>query len=264
MAWNNYRLPPKIQMAFFLVLIAVSAVLFGKRLLPLLVIGLSLSTAIGVDLLLIRLRNVGPFLPSAAIVSGLIIGLLFSPALPWYQVVIASAASMVIKNFLRFDNKHIFNPASSGLFLSGVLFGHSISWWGVSFQTLQMNFASLVFFLILLSPGYVSMIAMRRYKILFSFMLTYILLAGTLQLLQHDFSIRALLTGTLLDPTTVFFGLVMLPEPMTTPGTPSRQILFGSFVAIAVFLASFIHSRFIPDPLLAGLLIGNLLFFKFR
>lgn len=254
----------KMQMAIFLMLIAISAVLFEKRLLPLQMISLAVLTTVSTDMVLIRLRKVEPFLPSAAIVSGLIIGLLSAPTLPWYHTVVASVIAIVGKNFLRFGNRHIFNPAASGLFIAGLLFMHSISWWGVSFQALHIDLVSLLFFLILLSPGYVSMIAMRRYKILISFLGLYVLLVRTLQLIQPSLNVKNLLLDTVFDPTTLFFSLVMLPEPMTTPNNHSRQLLFGAFVAIVVTLIGFFHSRFVPDPFIAGLLIGNLLFFRFR
>lgn len=254
----------KMQMAVFLMLIAISAVLFEKRLLPLQMISLAVLTTVSTDMVLIRLRKVEPFLPSAAIVSGLIIGLLSAPTLPWYHTVVASVIAMVGKNFLRFGNRHIFNPAASGLFIAGLLFMHSVSWWGVSFRTLHIDFISLFFFLILLSPGYVSMIRLRRYKILISFLPVYILFVGAFQLFQHSFNVKNLLTDTVFDPTSIFFSLVMLPEPMTTPNNPSRQLLFGVFVATIATLIGLIHSHFVFDPFITGLLIGNLLFFRFR
>lgn len=243
----------KIQIAIFLILIVVSAVLFEKQLLPLATIGLAVLATVSTDMLLIRLRKVEPFLPSAAIVSGIIIGLLSAPTLPWYNTVVAAVAAMAGKNFLRYENKHIFNPAAFGLFVAGLLFMHSVSWWGVSFQTLHINLVSFLFFLILLSPGYVSMIRLRRYKILFSFLISMFLLTEVLRF-----------TGILFDPTTLFFSLVMLPEPMTTPNNSIRQLLFGAFVAITAILISLTNSRFTPDPFITGLLVGNLLFFRFR
>lgn len=254
----------KMQMAIFLFLIAISAVLFERRLFPFQMIGLAVLIAVSTDMVLIRLRKVEPFLPSAAIVSGLIIGLLSGPTLPWYHTVIAAVVAMAGKNFLRYSNKHIFNPAASGLFIAGLLFMHSVSWWGVSFQTLHISPVSLLFLLILLSPCYVSMIRMRRYKILISFFAVYVLFVGTLQLFQHTLNFKNLLLGTVFDPTTIFFSLVMLPEPMTTPNNHSRQLLFGAFVATVAALIGLIHFSFTPDPLITGLLVGNLLFFRFR
>lgn len=233
-------------MAILLILIAISAAVFEKRLLPFQMIGLAVLTAVSVDMALIRLRRIKPFLPSAAVVSGLIIGLLSAPTLPWYHTVAAAVMAMAGKNFLRFGRRHIFNPAALGLFIAGLLFNNPISWWGTSFQILSPNPVSFLLFLILLSPGYVSMLRLRRYRILLGFFAVHTLLMGSLR--------------PLFDPTSLFFGLVMLPEPMTTPNNHSRQLLFGAFVAAVAAAGGFIHSGVGLDPLITGLLVGNLVF----
>lgn len=247
---------PKIQMALFLLLIAISAVLYEKRFLSFLMIFSTVISTVTFDVIFTRLRKVKPILPSAAIVSGLIIGLLLDPTLPWYYAFITSAIAMASKNFLRYQNRHIFNPAAFGLLIAGLLFNKITSWWAVSFQAFRIDPISLFFFIILLSPGFVSMVRMRRYKILLAFFAAYVLLIGVLQSFQ--------LTKTVLDPTIIFFGLVMLPEPMTSPNKPIRQILFGITVAAIAVLTGLLHTSFTFDPLITGLLVGNLIFFKFR
>lgn len=261
---KQYLSTAKIQMGLFLFLIAISALLHYRSLQPVQTIVLALISTIICDLVFMKLRKVPLFFPSAAIVSGLIIGLLVSPKLPWYDVVTTSIVAMSGKNFLRFTNRHIFNPASFGLFLISFLFNHTVSWWGVSFQTISKNPQSLLLFFILLTPGYVSMIRMKRYRITLSFLFTYVLLLGTFQSYQHILTTKYLLLNTLLDPTTLFFSLVMLPEPMTSPSNRKKQIFFGTFVGIIALLSGFIQFIFIPDPFIFALLLGNLIFFRLR
>lgn len=237
---------PKIQTIVLLILIASSAILFQKQFLSFWIIGLAVLTAAFADIALIKLRGLKPFFPSAAIVSGLIIGLLSAPTLPWYQLVLASAAAILSKNFLRSGKRHIFNPAALGLFSAALIFNNPISWWGASFQILSAKTVSVLLFLVLLSPGYVSMLRLRRERILLGFFAAHTLLTGNLR--------------PLLDPTTLFFALVMLPEPMTSPALPLRQFLFGAAAAGGAYLTGFIPAGFIIDPLIAGLLIANLLF----
>lgn len=237
---------PKIQTAILLVLIASSAILFEKRLLPLQTILLAVLVAVAADIALIKLRGLKPFLPTAAIVSGLIIGLLSAPALSWYYPAFASTVAIASKNFLRFGRRHIFNPAALGLFSTGLFFNNPISWWGTSFQILSPNPVSFLLFLIILFPGYVSMFRLRRYRVLLGFFAVHVLLMGNLR--------------PLLDPTTLFFALVILPEPMTSPNNPLRQFLFGTIVAAVTALTGFMHLGAALDPLISGLLIANLLF----
>jgi len=228
---------PKVQMALSLIVIAISAVLYFGKIEGAFSILLAVAAVLVSDAIFIRIRNIEPFYLNAAIVSGLIIGLLSFPTLPWYNVVLAGVAAMAVKNFLRFKSKHIFNPAASGLFVAGILFHHNISWWGVS-----------IFSLVIFLPGLVSMVRLRRYRILIGFFLVY-LLAGTL--IFHSVLVL------ILDSATIFFSLVMLPEPMTTPNKPIRQLLFGVLVGVI----SLIPISFLPDQLLTGLLLGNLIFF---
>lgn len=236
--WN--RVTPKRQMSTCLFLIAASAVLFTRQYNAIFTILISFTTAFVADSIFIRIRKIKPFVLSASVVSGLIIGLTLSPNLPWYYFVIAGTFAMATKNFIRFQDHHVFNPAASGLVLTTILFGKDISWWGVSFQSFRINAVSILLVIILLTPGLISFIRMRRYRIILSFWVTYILLLLVFKV------------GLNPDPTVLFFSLVMLPEPMTTPNYPVRQILFGPFVAL---------SSFIFGSLAVGLLIGNAIFF---
>jgi Na+-translocating ferredoxin:NAD+ oxidoreductase RnfD subunit len=72
---------------------------------------------------------------------------------------------------------------------------------------------------------------------------------------------------TILNPGTFFYAFLMLVEPMTSPVKKSKQILYG--VTVAALTIGLIHSQKIAgisffDVSLTALLLGNLLFFKFR
>ena len=220
---------------------------------------LAISAAILSDFIFLKLRKVKLFFPSAAITTGLIIGLLTDPNLPFYLPVLASVFAMFSKNFIRMG-RHIFNPASFGLLLTSVFLGASISWWGVAWQILDFSkFQTLIPFLILLSPAFVSIFRMSRFRIILSFLFIY--------LLGQSIFFKSLNIQTILDPTLVFFSIVMLPEPMTTPNNHLRQILFGGAVGFLVVLLSIFLLPIINlsiDPLIISLLLGNLLFFKLR
>lgn len=226
---------PKMQMAAVLTAIWLTSWLHVGEIKLLLLLFLSLVAAIGADFLFLRLRGKSFFFPSAAIVSGIIIALLVSPESPWYQILLPGVLAMWSKNFLRVSQRHIFNPAAFGLFVSGIILGQNTSWWGVSWQQLTGHPLA---FIVLLTPFLVSGLRMRRYFIQLAFL-----------------SLLVLLRAPILDPALLFFVAVMLPEPMTTPVKPTRQLAFGAAVA----LLSTIN---FPDPLLLALLAGNVLFFK--
>ena len=237
-------------MGVFLTLIFITAFLNNPSRKALLVFMLSLISTASADLLFVRLRGVKPFFPSGSLVTGSIIGLLTSPDLGWYVPIVISIIAMFSKNFIRLSNRHIFNPAGFGLLISSLIFHHNVSWWGVSFQQFRIqNIEFIIYFLILLSPAIVSVLRMKRYRITLSFLITYALININL--------------NSFLDPTVLFFSIVMLPEPMTSPNRHNRQIFFGIFVvSISVLTSSPILNSI--DPLIFALLLGNLAFFRFR
>lgn len=252
---------PKVQMSFALIAIFLSA--FGQ--LPLeqyiYVLIVSLASTMLSDLAISYIRIRKLFIPHAAMVTGMILSLLVDPILSWYKIAAIALIAMAIKNFVRVDNKHIFNPAASGLLIGGLIFGSYVSWWGSSFQySSNFNVQTLILYAILFSPLYVSAYRMRRYFSILSFILTY----AVLTIINFDNSLSAL-PIILLNPTVIFFSIVMLPEPITSPSGRNKQIFFGATVGILSFIigSNFISgSVFIPDALIAALLITNLLFFK--
>lgn len=213
------------------------------------------------DLLISYVRIRKLFVPHAAMVTGIIITLLVNPTLPWYQIALICFIAMAIKNFVRISNKHIFNPAASGLLIGGLIFGSYVSWWGSSFQySSNFNVQTLILYTILLSPLYISAYRIKRYFSILSFLVTYVVLT----FITFGNSLNSLFVS-LFDPTVIFFSIVMLPEPITSPSGRNKQIFFGATVGILSFIigSNFISgSVFIPDALITALLIANLLFFK--
>lgn len=253
---------PKVQMGLFLILIALSAIFHFQSVKSLLSILLAVLSTIISDIIFIKLRKIKPFFPSAAIVTGIIIGLLAYFQLPWYEIITTAIIAMAAKNFLHIQNRHIFNPAGFGLFFSSLIFHRSVSWWGVSFQDLSSNILSYLLLLIIISPGFVSMIRLKRYLIPFSFFGIYILIISIIGLSRLHFNPVTILQITLMNSTIIFFSLVMLPEPMTSPNNPKSQILYGSSVAILAAIFSLLFPNYFPDIFIGALLTGNALFFK--
>ncbi len=243
---------PKIQLSLLLLVIFITALVNNWSVKPIIpLIATLLATSI-VDLAFLKIRGKPIFFPTAAIATGIIIAMLTSSTLPLYDGMLAGVIAMISKNFLRLEERHIVNPAAVGLFLSAFIFGHNVSWWAVSFQQFAIyDLQFMIYFLILLSPALVSVYRMKRHWIILSFLFTYGILNQIL--------------NTFLDPTFLFFSIVMLTEPMTTPNNHTRQIFFGIFIASIVYIfSSMAFSAAFPDVLIAALLLGNILFFKLR
>lgn len=239
---------PRIQLSATLLLIFISSFFFYHALDYFKLLATAVGSAIVFDLIFLKLRKIEFFPPTAAITSGLIISIIFSPALPLYELILASFFAMFSKNFIKGANRHIFNPAGFGVLASSIIFQNQVSWWGASFQPLNS-----IYFLVLLSPLLISLIRLRRFPITVSFLIIYSLLVFLMS------KTNSLLSLT--DPTVLFFSLVMLPEPQTTPNKKQIQIFFGVFVAFMAIISSRLTS---VDPLIFALLTGNFLFYKLK
>lgn len=258
---------PKVQLIITLCLIYFTTLMrySVSETLPVLLV--SVDSCILADLIFTSIRRKKLLIPYAAISTGLIIGLIVDTGAEIYQIALIGALAMAIKNFLRLGNRHVFNPAASGLLLGGIIFNLSVAWWGVSFQNLRPNFSNLLLFIILISPALVSAVNLRRYFSIVSFMLVFTIVSFLLSTEKTS----SIFLSTLLTPAFIFFSLVMLPEPITSPVNPKRQILYGSIVAVLAILFStpiisgfLLNFGLLPDIFIVALLIGNGLFFKFR
>ena len=249
---GQFKTSSKLQMALGLGLLAMVALLTYPKINSIIVLSLAVSLAVLIDLILTKTRQLPAFLLSAAFITGLIIALTFQPEVSWWQILLVVALAIGSKNYIRYKNRHIFNPAAFGLFFGSLLIGTAVSWWGVSWYQGPI-------LLLILIPGLVSLYLMKRHKITLSFLVVYSVI---ISLLTSSLSLL-----TILDPTVLFFALVMLPEPMTSPHSFRNQLLFGVTVAVLVGIVSWLSSylpQFQLDPLIFALLLGNLIFFKLR
>lgn len=240
---------PKMQMAVILFCIYLTALFHTPSFAAVITLLTSLISAVFADFIFLKLRKKQFFFPSAAIVTGLIVALLTAPSLPWYEPITTSVLAIACKNFLRISDRYVFNPAALGVFIVSLFFNHTVSWWAVSWQQIfPLSFESIFFFIILLSPAIISIKRIRRWRIVIAFFLFPVLFNPAI----------------LLDPTTIFFMLVMLPEPMTSPNRHSMQIPFGISVALIATIMSLPFFAFLPDVYIFALLIANIFFFKLR
>lgn len=259
---------PKVRIAASLLLIYITAFIKFPNLNTFYLLISCLSLCVFFDLLFTFIKKRVLFFPWAAIVTGLIMTLIIDPSASLIQIATTAFLAMGGKNFLRISGRHIFNPLASGLFLSGLIFNQYASWWAVSFQNIsQPTFQNLLNFLILLSPALTSIFRFKKHLAMLTFMFINILLTH----IFYPFSSFQLVLNRIFDPSTIFFMLVMLPEPMTSPVNYKKQIFYGALVATIPFIfSSPLITNFLTtnnltfDSLLFALLLGNLIFFKNR
>lgn len=236
----KYLNTPKLLLALFLLIKIFVDLFHDFSLINLIYFVLTISLTVTVDYIFLKIRKVKPFFLSASIVTGSIIAMLNSPKNSWLETVFIIFLAIISKHLIKIKNRHIFNPAAFGLFFGSLVLRTPVAWWSVS----------SVFLLLLFLPGYISIFRSRKLNMILSFFVVYNLLT---------FFITK--TVNIFDPVILFFTLVLLPEPMTSPNPPLKQVCFGITIAVFTVLLSYLAN--IPDLLIGSLLIGNLLLFIF-
>jgi len=263
---KKYFLMPKVQMIFvlFLFFVITSSQLGLPNAQYLLITSVGFCVLFDVLFAFIRRRKVFTT-PFAAIVTGLILALIIDPSALWYQILAVCAAAMAMKNFLRIKNRHVLNPAASGLLAGWAIFQLQPSWWAATlFKGENELWLNALLYVGLLGVAFVSCYKVGRYVSVFTYIALYSLLFA---IMTATFTPSAFFK-TFTSPGMLFYALVMLPEPMTSPVNKRRQALYGAIVAF--FNAVFVYTSFapgitnLPDSSILALLIGNILFFKFR
>jgi len=216
------------------------------------ILGAALAAAlldVGLTLLTRRVWIV----PDGAILSGLIVALVLSLEEPWYVPPAAGALAILSKHLFRnpwAPRAHVFNPAAVALLASTVLFNSGQSWWGA---LPALPWPAL---LALLTAGYIVVDRINKFRQALTFLGMYFGLFTCASFMTMGGTAR--LAEVFRVPfvnAALFFALVMLTDPPTSPNHEQEQVYFGAVVAGASVAAFFLLPglAFLP----VGLLIGN-------
>ena len=164
---------PKVQFVLILFLIVLSTLSYYPLLTVARIVIFAIFFTVVSDLLFVYVRKRTLFVPYAAMVTGLILGLTINPHLSWYGIFFISVIASASKHVIQVSHRHIFNPAAIGLVVGNIFLRDTVSWWGVSFQVLKLAPLNIVAFLMLVLPFCVSGIRMKRFGGIGSFLLTY-------------------------------------------------------------------------------------------
>lgn len=259
-----FRLPKNQVIIAFSLLFLIAAPRQGI-LESLVLLILTLGSTVAADYLFTYLKTRKWIFSQSAVITGLILTLIIDPSASWWQILGIAAAAMALKVFLRPGKQHIFNPAATGLLFGFILFGLYPAWWAPSpYDPGQFTILNLLvyipIFLILYTSGY----RMRRARAIATYLLVYFLAS---YLITPPASLGTAI-ATLLSQGTLFYAFAMLVEPVTSPSNKMRQIFYGAFVAVTsvilVWVSLNANTTLIFDASLIALLLGNLVFFKFK
>lgn len=145
----------------------------------------------------------------------------------FYMFIGVAFIAMASKYILVINKKHIFNPVAIAVFIVG-LFGVGIGTWWVATIWLSVPVAILGFFVLR---------KLKRFQ-----MFSLFVVSSLVSILIFNFSsishILDILKITFISGPILFFGSIMLTEPLTTPPTKKLQLAYAVIVG-ALFGAQF-------------------------
>jgi ferredoxin-NADP reductase/Na+-translocating ferredoxin:NAD+ oxidoreductase RnfD subunit len=180
------------------------------------------------------------------LITALILTLILTPVTDKKSLAAAMAAgiaAMASKYVITLRKSHIFNPAAFGAFIAGRALAVYPSWWiGTKFLTP-----------IVILGGILVLRKVKRFQMAGLFLALYLLYliffssGGGLHLLWVE----------LISTQVLFFAIVMLTEPLTSPATAKFYLIYALIVAV---FYSITRLRLSPEE---ALLVGNVFAFIF-
>jgi ferredoxin-NADP reductase/Na+-translocating ferredoxin:NAD+ oxidoreductase RnfD subunit len=180
-------------------------------------------------------------------ISALILALIITPLHNAHDLIFlgwAAVLAMASKYIVAIRGKHIFNPVAFAVAFTSLTINQNASWW--------IGNVPMLFFVA--AGGVLIVRKIRRFDLVFSFFLTALGTILVFSLIQGT-DLVTTLQDTVLASPLVFFALVILTEPLTTPPTTQLQIYYGTLVGVLFNPQVHLGSLYTTPEL--AILIGN-------
>ncbi len=196
------------------------------------------------------------------LITALILFFLMFPAITLGDLVTAAFAGFVAiasKYFITINKRHIFNPVAFAAVAVG-----ATSFFQGSMPMVEQFFDSgnVVWWVgtpamlpLVIILGLLVIRKIRKFGMFFAFVLGTVLATAVININDPNF-VREMLLQNLLSWPLIFFGAIMLTEPITMPPHHRVQVIFGFAVGL-LFVARYHIGPLYSTPELA-LVIGNI------
>lgn len=217
-------------------------------------VALSMGTAVlaaaSVDLVMLRLRKGAWEFPSGAVLTAMIVAMVMRAQEPWPVPVITSVLAVLSKYVLRTRQANVFNPAAFALVLMFYLMPHGQSWWGALPEVTPLWLHA-----VLLAGGLYLTSRVNKLPLVLSFLGVYFLLFTSTAFLGDARQVAEIFRSPDSD-AVLYFALVILTDPPTSPAKYKGQWVFGVIAAATSYAVFMLFG--VAYFLLAGVLAANI------
>jgi len=211
--------------------------------------GAAVIAAGTVDLLILRVRNGAWEYPSGAVLTAMIVAMVMRAQEPWLVPVVTSVIAVLSKYLLRTRQANVFNPAALALVIAFYLLPHGQSWWGA-----LPDVSPLALRAVLVAGGLYLANRVNKLPLVLSFLGAYFSLFTATAFLGDPRPVVEIFRSPDID-AVLYFTLVILTDPPTSPAKYRGQWIFGVITAVSAYgvFMGFGAVYF----LLAGVLVAN-------
>jgi Na+-translocating ferredoxin:NAD+ oxidoreductase RnfD subunit len=203
-----------------------------------------------IDLAILRLRKSCWEFPSGAVLTAMIVTMVVRAQEPWYVPTATAVLAVLSKYVLRTRQANVFNPAALALVLMFHLLPMGQSWWGALPEVSPLWLRA-----VLLAGGIYITNRVNKIPLVLSFLGTYFCLFTAAAFLGDPRFVAEIFRSPDMD-AVIYFALVILTDPPTSPAKYKGQWIFGIIAAVTGFA---VFQKFgVVYFLLAGVLAGNL------
>lgn len=201
------------------------------------------------DLIILRLRGGAWEYPSGAVLTAMIVVMVMRAQEPWVVPVVTSVVAVLSKYLLRTRQANVFNPAALALVLMFHLLPHGQSWWGALPEVSPLWLRTVLLF-----GGIYLANRVNKLPLVLSFLGAYFCLFTATAFVGDPRHVAEIFRSPDID-AVIYFSLVILTDPPTSPAKYPGQWVFGIIVAMASYAVFMLFG--VAYFLLAGVLAGN-------
>lgn len=219
----------------------VSTVLLGM--------GVAVAAAGVADLLILRARkNVWEF-PSGAVLTAMIVTMVVRAQEPWYVPAVTSVVAVLSKYAIRTRSANVFNPAAFAIVAMFYVLHMGQSWWGALPEVTPLWLQGA-----LLLGGIYITDRVNKMPLVLAFLGAYFLLFTAAAYIGDTQRVAEIFRTPDIQ-AVLYFALIILTDPPTSPAKYPDQLICGAMVAVVSYA---VFERLgVVYFLLAGVLVGN-------